>query len=208
MAHHISDLIIRAESSTGTEANDIRREAADTIVTLWQHRAAAPTHSRPTEALEPVLKALARLANTQSWRFYDIFNPGKEPGHNATTATPLLQLALNLESTIREVVQQIVIVATNAAIDKEAKWLQLSEHIVEDQQRRALGHIRRMQRELTKTQTGPDTDHSTQPGPYDDNSHILSGLLTAETQLRNTRLALEAALPRPSEDTAPGDSEA
>lgn len=68
MAHHIADLITRAESATGVEAEEIRRETATTILDLWAQRANFDEHRRPLAAFGAVFKALERLsAPQQPW---------------------------------------------------------------------------------------------------------------------------------------------
>lgn len=147
MAHHIGDLIVKAENATGRQALELGRETADTIIRLWAHRSNAPLRSRPTEALEPVLKTLVRLEQDKPWRFYEMFPTGEEPDDDANRTT-LLRFALELGETVRDVVRHIIVVAAKQAVDKESKWLTLAEHLAEDDQRNLLCMIRRMERRM------------------------------------------------------------
>jgi hypothetical protein len=203
MAHHISDLITRAESSSGPQAEDLRRETANTIIELWKHRAVSPMRSNPTNRLEPVLQVLTRLGQQDRWHFYDIFRPGSEPDEQDTMAAPMLGFALELEDAVRQVIRHIVIFAANEAADREAKWLQLSEHLTEDDQLGALRLIRRMERELKKVGEQSDADKLDPSGVKNEDVYILSMLYKTEARLEEIRLALEEALSSSSENVEP-----
>ncbi|MER7114072.1 hypothetical protein ABT332_06230 [Saccharomonospora azurea] len=185
MAHHISDLIVRAENATGQQALELRRETADTIIRLWAHRSAAPLHSHPIEALQPVMETLARLEQDRPWRFYGMFPTDSEPDDD-TTHTTLLRFALELENTVRDVVRHIIIVAAEQAAQKEAKWLRLAEHLAEDDERHLLRLIRSMDHRLR-------TEHTDTAGTADMNQHVqaISALRKAEKRLAEVCSALE-----------------
>lgn len=185
MAHHISDLIIRAENATGQQALELRRETADTIIRLWAHRSSAPLRSRPTQALDPVSETLVRLEQDKPWRFYGMFPTDSEPDGD-TTRTTLLRFALELEETVRDVVRHIIVAAAEQATDKEAKWLRLAEHLAEDDQRHLLRLIRRVKRRLGAEHTDPAAT-----GDMDEHAQSIAALRTAEARLAEIRHALE-----------------
>ncbi|MFJ1785507.1 hypothetical protein ACIOML_14500 [Streptomyces anulatus] len=200
MAHHIGDLIIRAESAPEAEADEIRRETATAVLALWNHRATLPIPSPPLDAFEPVLRALDRLSEPQDpWHFYRMFPPGSEPSDDDMVAAPLLRIALDLEETVRGVVREIVVVAAREAADREAKWLRLSEHVEEDEQRAARDAVLELARTLA-TYTG-DTDG--QPAAGAEFPKLRATLLRAETQLAEVRRTLEDRLPRRSSESEP-----
>ncbi len=188
MAHHISDLIVRAENATDQQTLELRRETADTIIRLWAHRSAAPLHSRPTEALQPVMETLVRLEQDEPWRFYGMFPAGSEPSDD-TTRTTLLRFALELEETVRDVVRHVIVVAAEQAAHGEAKWLRLTEHLAEDDQRHLLRLIRHMGSRLRTDDTDTaDTDDTNQQ------THSISALRKAEKRMAEVRRALEKNL--------------
>lgn len=62
MAHHIAELIDRVEyAPTERERHSARRQATDTILRLWRHRAALPGTAYPLAPYSHVLKVVARL---------------------------------------------------------------------------------------------------------------------------------------------------
>ncbi|MFE7891140.1 hypothetical protein [Streptomyces sp. NPDC057412] len=193
MAHHIGDLITHAETASDAEADDVRRETATAVLALWNHRAALPISRPPLDTFEPVFTALERLSEPQApWDFYRMFPRGSEPSEEDLVAAPLLRMALNLEEIVRRVVRTIVTVAAREASDREAKWLRLSDHVEDDEQRAARDAILELA-QLLETYTG---DADGQPATGDAGlSKLITDLLHAETQLAEARGALEDRLP-------------
>ena len=61
MAHYVAELIDGAANGPPDERGAARRECFETILKLWDHRAALPDGRRPFEKLEPVMRALESL---------------------------------------------------------------------------------------------------------------------------------------------------
>ncbi|WP_327666672.1 hypothetical protein OHN37_07545 [Streptomyces sp. NBC_00485] len=202
MAHHISDLIIRAETAPEAEAEDVRRETATAVLALWKHRAALAIPRPPLDTFEPVFTALERLTEPQDpWDFYRTFPRGSEPSEHDMVAAPLLRIALNLEEIVRRVVLEIVAVAAREAADREAKWLRLSDHVEEDDQRAARDAVLELA-QLLDMYTG---DADGQPAAGDTGlSKLITDLVRAETQLAEARGALEDRLPGNPESESDG----
>jgi hypothetical protein len=202
MAHYIGDLIIQAESATGAEADGIRREATTAILTLWNHRMAFPSPAPPLGAFEPVFRALERLSEPQDpWSFYRMFPPGREPSEDDMVGAPLLRVALGLEETVHGIAGEIVALAAQEAADKEAKWLKLSEHLEEDEQRAARDALLQLARTLETYTNGADGGPAVDAGL----PKLIAALQHAESQLAEARRALEDRLPAmPSESEPDG----
>lgn len=188
MAHHLSDLIIRAENTTGNEGLNLQREAFDLILRLWANRSGAPLDSRPTASFEPVVDALTRLSDDKAWHYYGFFPGGHEPDAT-TTQTSLLRLALILEQTVYDVVRHIIVVATKEAADKEAEWLRAAEHLVEDEHLQLARHVRRLElRLLANTDGDTPTLKTETQNPH---AQSIETLRKAENRLADVRRALE-----------------
>ncbi|MFJ8957536.1 hypothetical protein ACIRO1_46355 [Streptomyces sp. NPDC102381] len=201
MAHHISDLITQAENATGADANDIRREAATAILALWNHRAALPSPTQPLAAFEPVFRALERLSESQDpWSFYRMFPPGHEPSEGDMIEAPLLRAALSLEGTVRTVAREIVSLAAQQAAGTEAKWLELSEHLEEDEERAAREALVQLARTLETSTDGADGDPAVDAGF----PRLLATLQRAESQLAEARRSLEDHLSATQSESDPG----
>jgi hypothetical protein len=62
MAHHLAELITKAESgATGTERVWARKNATETILKIWEHRASLPGNAYPLAPYKDILKVLDRL---------------------------------------------------------------------------------------------------------------------------------------------------
>ncbi|MFF2949822.1 hypothetical protein ACFVVU_00520 [Kitasatospora sp. NPDC057965] len=194
MAHHIGDLIVRVQAANESQIGSARREAASTILNLWTHRASLNTQDPPTTSFEPVFKALARLSEKQDpWHFYGIFRSGHQPDDADVGVAPLLKYALELEDIVRGVVRDVVSLAAEEAADREAKWLELSEHLEEDDQHRAIQEIFRLIRERN-----PEPDQDLPKGQAGDlagrGSEVAASLRKAEARIARIRIALEEHL--------------
>ncbi|MFF4467433.1 hypothetical protein ACFY13_49490 [Streptomyces mirabilis] len=200
MAHHIGDLIIRAENATGAETDGIRREAATAILALWSHRTAFPSRTPPLDAFEPVFAALERLSGPQDpWSFYRMFPPGREPSEDDMVGAPLLRIALSLEETVRGVASEIVALAAQEAAGKEAKWLKLSEHLEENEQRAARDALLQLARTLEMYTDGADGNPAVEAGL----PKLIVALQRAESLLAEARRVLEGRLSETSLKSEP-----
>ena len=193
MAHHIADLITRAESASGEATEAIRRETATVILELWAQRANLGPH-RPFASFEPVFKALERLSAPQRpWHFYRLFGDDRAPGADDLVSVPLLGHALALEHVARHVVREIIQFAAQEALSREAKWLELAAHLPDEDDTRAARALLDLTRE-DEEETAPDT--TSPDGPTNAGHRLVAALLAAEKDLREVRLALQDAFPR------------
>lgn len=208
MAHHISDLITRARAATGPDSDALRQEASDTILKLWQHRTDAPFRSRPTHSIDVVIRALERLESPQDWLFYKTFSPEEAPDQNTMATIPALTLALDLEATTRDTVLQVLHFAANEADNKEAPWIQATEHLTEDTQRSLWRIIRRAERRR-RWQHMPADDGSndaqdiedgtvTDPTGDTEAAQILAALQQSQSRLAEICSTIERVIAKPS----------
>ncbi len=62
MAHHLAELIDKAENGvTSAERSEARKSATETILKVWEHRASLPRKAYPLAPYEELLKLLDRL---------------------------------------------------------------------------------------------------------------------------------------------------
>ncbi|MFI5564378.1 hypothetical protein ACIA2T_34235 [Amycolatopsis japonica] len=188
MAHHLADLIGKAEAATGEGKITLQREAAEMILRLWAGRSRVPLESRPTASFQPVVDALTRLSEDKPWSFYGLFAEGSEPDAT-TTRTSLLRWALSLEQAVRDVVRHIVVAAAEEATDKEAKWVRATEHLAEDESTQLVRWMRRLKR--LESARSDDSAGELNEETYDRNADMIATLRKAEARLVEARLALE-----------------
>jgi hypothetical protein len=122
MAHYIAEHIELAESLRGDEKEEARRQCFETILKLWQHRAAFPGGHRPFEKFEPIFKILERLdpENHQSFFFRaDEKNLSLNPQVKQWS-----DMALDVDRVARVWIEYILQQAVLHAEDKRTKkWL-------------------------------------------------------------------------------------
>lgn len=61
MVHYVAEQIQQAKAATGIKKTRAEKQAFDTILALWTHRAQLPDGLRPFEGFEPILRLLGRL---------------------------------------------------------------------------------------------------------------------------------------------------
>jgi hypothetical protein len=161
MAHYISEQIAAAESAGESDREAKEQAAAESILALWQHRAGLPG-DRPMHSFERVFQALDRLAEPQAtWRFYQPFPEGAEPGPAEVISGTLLSLALDVEDSAREIVRALIAEAAGAALDREAQWVRLGENLAEDDEFHAVRYLHRLMRQLSEE--GADSPDALEP---------------------------------------------
>lgn len=67
MAHHLAELIDNAENgATATERSRARKNATETTLKIWEHRASLPDNAYPLAPYKDILKVLERLRPTDN----------------------------------------------------------------------------------------------------------------------------------------------
>jgi hypothetical protein len=99
------------------------------------------------ERVRALFLAIDRLAEPQDpWRFYRPFPEDAEPNPEDVISDTLLSLALSVEASAREIVRALVAEAAATALDREARWVRLSERLADDEERRAIRQLDRLMR--------------------------------------------------------------
>ena len=147
MAHYIAEQITAAESADESDREAREQAAAESILALWQRRGGLPGSHPPMHTFGRVFLALDRLAEPQDpWRFYRPFPEDSEPSPEDVISDTLLSLAISVEASAREIVRVLVAEAAATALDREARWVRLTETMAEDEERRAIRQLDRLMR--------------------------------------------------------------
>jgi hypothetical protein len=170
MAHHLGDLIMRAETTNSTQNEVVRCEVADLIIRLWEHRSSAPLCSRPTAKLQPIMDALQRLGETDPFSFYRSFPFSTRPTDDEIAGNALLRVALELENTVRDAVRHIIVAAAEQAATTDAPWLDSTSHLKQEDQLKVLKLIRN---ERLRRRLNSETLDSDDRGPKLDPAAVL-----------------------------------
>ncbi|WP_232091254.1 AVAST type 3 anti-phage proein Avs3b [Alteromonas macleodii] len=125
MAHHIAKLIDNVEKSSGE--SEAIEECSQAILSLWEHRAALPEHSRPLGQLEPIMRTLSALGvNQEEYHFYrpalreaaiaDVDDATKE----------WLDLAIGLDYSARLLIRYALRSAAEKTASESESWVKLA----------------------------------------------------------------------------------
>ena len=152
MAHFVAEKILAAESATSEERAAAEQAVAESILALWGRRAALPMPQRPLESYQQVFLALDRLGEPKKpWRFYRPFDAQSRPSADNKQSSVLLQLAIDVESTARDLVVALVSEAASLCQEREAAWIRLGRDLMDEDEQAVLRQLdqlaRRGQRE-------------------------------------------------------------
>lgn len=130
MAHYIAELIKKAEE---TDDPDIRSEAqekcCETILRLWEHRAALPRGVRPLANLEGVLLAIEKFRGEQNpWSVFSTEEAERIGG-------PWIWFAKVVEDIGLRMCRIAVLTAiAEASLGKEKRWLQEHKEMLSEEE--------------------------------------------------------------------------
>ncbi|MXP14548.1 hypothetical protein GRI44_07275 [Altererythrobacter confluentis] len=132
MAHYIAELIVRAESASGFDAEEIRKDCKRTILELWKHRSGFP-RSRPFSELEPVSLTLQALQPEEKNPFYrqEVLQKIESEKLEGEIAT-FLGLALEVDYLARVLISELIDGAVAHAGAENAAWVKAAKPVVEE----------------------------------------------------------------------------
>lgn len=128
MAHHIADLIAKAENATGEEKQSAERTCFEAILALWRHRAELPNGKRPFENFEPVIRAIESLdPEDDTPRYFRSARPPRGERVEKSEAETWLDTVSGLDYSARILIGYCLAKAADAAVDKSEEWVSLAE---------------------------------------------------------------------------------
>lgn len=127
MAHHIAELIDKAENAgPETRAVEIER-CSEAILRLWRQHASFPSGKRPFEDFEPMLSALESLdPNEKMPRYLRGVRPPAEE-EVGDQSRQWLDLADGLDYSARILIRMCLARAAEHAVDRAREWAVLAE---------------------------------------------------------------------------------
>lgn len=122
MAHHLADLITRAEAQPADQ--ELARETREVILKLWEHKAGSRFTNTPFEFVKPVLAALARLEpDPQPWAHFRVLSAEELPPDNDLAHYPVLDAATDMDREFGHLVRLAVTLAAQTALEREDPWV-------------------------------------------------------------------------------------
>lgn len=188
MAHHLAEVLAAAGQATGPAQQAARQEAADLILAMWDRRDRWPARRRPLESLEPIHAALDRLRPDQpDWDLFRFFkdSPAPHPGDHL-----LLDVAVAVERSARDVIRGCIVVAAAESLQAESDWLAVAEQLNEEDETAVMRRLSAAARRLR-----PDAAGSEAAAPEPAPAARLQADIVA---LRSLLEALERAVSAPA----------
>ena len=128
IAHHIADLIERAESATGDAKQLAAKTCFEAILALWKHRAELPDGKRPFQELEPVVRAIESLdPDDDTPRYFRTVPRPKDKDEEKSEAETWLDMVSGLDYSAKVLIGYCLAEAAEAAVDKSKEWVELAE---------------------------------------------------------------------------------
>ena len=124
MAHYVAELIDTAVNARGKGREAARQRCFETIVALWDHRAALPNGRRPFEKIEPVMRAIESLdLATEAPRYFTSARRAMEAGDGAAAEQTVLDFVSEVDETARILIAEAVVEATGDALDESRELM-------------------------------------------------------------------------------------
>lgn len=131
MAHHVAELIVRADNAPSPECDQAQRECAHAILDLWAQASAFPAKDRPFDSIDRVIEVMDSLHPDGSphyrnsiWRALE-----EQPKSASDELEHLLESALTVDKTARTLIHYILSEASRIAGRECAEWMELARQL-------------------------------------------------------------------------------
>ena len=127
MAHHLAQLIIKAEDGPEEDKRTAQQECRAAILELWEHILAAPTASKAFRDLEPVFATIKALNPDERPYFYQAHAQKVVDNSDLTeTAKAWLNLSRGIDYSARLLIQVCIERVVNETSGEIKEWIKLA----------------------------------------------------------------------------------
>lgn len=128
VAHHIAELIQKAETATGDAKQSAENACFEAILKLWAHRAELPIGKRPFQDIEPVIRAVESLdPEDDTPRYFRAVRPPRGEAAEEPETEKWLKMVEGLDYSAKVLIGYCLAEAADAAQDKTREWVKLAE---------------------------------------------------------------------------------
>ncbi|MAY32159.1 MAG: hypothetical protein CMM86_06090 [Rhodovulum sp.] len=127
MAHHLAQLIAKAEDGPEEDRRTAQQECRAAILELWEHILSVPTASRPFRDLEPVFETIRALDPDERLYFYQ--TRAQEVADNSDlpqSAKEWLKLSRGIDYSARLLIQMCFERVAAETSGKLKEWIELA----------------------------------------------------------------------------------
>jgi len=127
MAHHISELMVKAETAKPSAQTAAREACANAILQLWRHKSALPKHVQSLDDMQAVLRTFAFLdLDPEDMRFQRTALRESVLANVQGAAKRPLEVAIGVDYTARLVIRMLLQQAAAAALGAAEPWVELA----------------------------------------------------------------------------------
>ena len=128
MAHHIADLMSKAETAEPETRTAARESCAEGILQLWRYKNALPQQLKSLDDLQAVFRTLAFLdLDPDDMRFYRDALKESVLADVQGEAKRSLEVAIGVDYTARLLIRMLLQQAAAVAIDAAEPWVELAK---------------------------------------------------------------------------------
>ena len=133
MAHHISELIVEAEKTKGSDKADVEDRCRETILALWNHISVFPRGHRPLENIEPLLATIQALDPENQAYFYITEAQSQiEQSNLSDGAKHWLELSREIDYSARVLIDMCLKNAANEITEEKRDLFELARSLDAD----------------------------------------------------------------------------
>lgn len=133
MAHHISELIVEADKTEGSDKADVEDRCRETVLALWDHISVFPRGHRPLENIEPLLATIQALDPENQAYFYQSEAQSQiEQSTLSDQAKDLLELSLGIDYSARLLIGMCLKNAANEITEEKRDLFELARSLDAD----------------------------------------------------------------------------
>lgn len=185
MAHHLAELVAAAQDDATTTVEQ-RQQIVETILKVWAYRRYYPGRG-PLKEFASVFKALDRLGDDSSWKFFRFSNEDIELPDPSASDLPLVATAAELERLARETLVRLIWLAAHKAKEQNQKWLEVADKVTSNlesevtttlwdlRRRVARRRLRAVQGDPTDVTETPNEDSGTCSGSEEKAENLTEG---------------------------------
>jgi hypothetical protein len=133
MAHHISELIVEAEKTEGSDKSDVEDRCREAVLALWNHIRVFPRGHRPLENIELLLATIQALDPENQAYFYQSEAQSQiEQSTLSDRAKNWLELSRGIDYSARLLINMCLKNAANEITEEKRDLLELARSLDAD----------------------------------------------------------------------------
>jgi hypothetical protein len=127
MAHYLAELIEDSRTSRGAESSAKKKDCADLIVKLWDHRSGFPDGKRPMDEFQTVLEVMQSLKSSDDYPRYWPSGFRNSARVENLRKPEMLRAALGIDSAAKALIRYCLADAAGDLLKGTREWIDAVE---------------------------------------------------------------------------------